>query len=149
MPSSSGEISALLQDDFPESLSGKLEANSSCQKKVLPDQIDLNDSDSDLSEISTVSRKFIEPDVGSLNKLLNFDSGDDSCDVLLDDVRNVTSLTRNSTPALKRSSAAAGPKCRPPWPWPTSAWRRWATSGVCMPSQILRHCQMKAQPRKC
>jgi len=44
------------------------------------------DSDSSLSsETSPGSRKFIEPDVGSINKLLNFDNDDDSCDDLLDD----------------------------------------------------------------
>ena len=87
IPCLSGEdVSPLLQEEILEDLSGKLEPNLSVQKKVVPDEIDFNDSHSDSSELSTESRKFIEPDVGSLNKLLNFDSGDESCDDLLDEV---------------------------------------------------------------
>eukprot|EP00092_Neocalanus_flemingeri_P096155 GFUD01122375.1.p1 GENE.GFUD01122375.1~~GFUD01122375.1.p1 ORF type:complete len:383 (+),score=135.88 GFUD01122375.1:77-1225(+) len=53
---------------------------------VTPLKSDLDDSDSDI-DVSPESRKFIEPDAGSINKLLNFDNeSDESCDDLLDDV---------------------------------------------------------------
>jgi len=55
------------------------------------DNIDsLNDSSEDFSDQSSDSKKFIEPDVSSINKLLNFDSGEESCEDILDDVGNDT-----------------------------------------------------------
>jgi len=93
------EGSPLLPEDTHQDFSGQLDTNLSGQKKVVPDEIDLDDSDSDLSDLSTDSRKFIEPDVGSLNKLLNFDSGDESCDDILDDVGNVTDKLLKALPA--------------------------------------------------
>merc|ERR1719341_1203324 len=80
-------------------MAGLFECNLSGQKKVFPDEIDLDDSDSDSRELSTESKQFIEPDVGSLNKLLNFDSGDESCDDLLDDGGNVTEKLLRVIPA--------------------------------------------------
>jgi len=49
-----------------------------------------NDSSKDFSDLSSDSKKFIEPDVSSINKLLNFDSGEESCEDILDDVGNDT-----------------------------------------------------------
>ena len=49
--------------------------------------------------MSTESRKVIEPDIASIDKLLNFDSGDESCGDILDDVGYFTDkpLTADDT----------------------------------------------------
>ena len=74
---------------------------------MVPDVVDLNDYDGDLSELSTESWKCRGPDVGSLNKLLIFDSGDESFDDFLD-VGNVTDKLLGALPAVDSYLADIG-----------------------------------------
>jgi len=72
--------------DTPEQVSSPAFDLSGLNTSLAPLHCDFDDPDSDKSDLSPGSRKLIEPDVGSINKLLNFDNeSDDSCDDLLDD----------------------------------------------------------------
>ena len=83
----------------PESRGARPGIDQQINSLVLDDDSDCGEFDVDSSDMSTESRKVIEPDIASIDKLLNFGSGDESCDDILDVVGDVTDkpLTADDT----------------------------------------------------
>jgi len=74
-----------------------LSANSCPEESLLSalendsyDNSDIDNSTTNGSTLSSDSRKIIEPDIVSINKMLNFDSGDESSDDIADEILNDT-----------------------------------------------------------